>query len=157
MTDAEILRALVTEGGCDPYYGYIAPMSTFDVQRKKDTDFDAARKVDAVAKALFDRAADAIEIISLENEQSARLLTKLQTADDRADALAEENTRLMALLGEIRADLLDEANRRLGTAWGDSCGRRVAMIDGTVWDADAFASGGPAALRKPDAAGGAHD
>ena len=68
-----------------------------------------------------------------------------------ADAI-EENARLRALLATLRTDLLDEANRRLGTAWGDSCGRRVAMIDGTIWDADAFAAGGADALRKPDAA-----
>lgn len=67
-------------------------------------------------------------------------------------ALLNEVEALRALLATLRADLLDEANRRLGSAWGDAAGRRVALIDGTVWDADAFASGGADALRKSDAA-----
>lgn len=85
------------------------------------------------------RAADAIEIISLENEQSARLLTKLQTADDRADALAEENARLRALLGET-SDYVDAltGDPTPGDAAGHAEARDLlAKID--------------AALRKPDA------
>lgn len=74
MTDAEILRTLAGEGSCDPYLGYIAPMYAFDVQRKKDTDFDAARKVDVVAKALFDRAAAAIE-------ENARLRAAIESVE----------------------------------------------------------------------------
>ena len=83
------------------------------------------------------RAADAIEIISLENEQSARLLTKLQTADDRADALAEENARLRAAIESVE-QLQRWANEMTHYHKGE-----------WVLYADVIA-----ALRKPDAAGG---
>lgn len=78
------------------------------------------------------RAAEAIEIISLENEQSARLLTKLQAADDRADALAEENARLRALLADARK----------------SAEARAEVSDYAAAVLDRIDS----ALRKPDAA-----
>ena len=90
-----------------------------------------------VIAAHHTRAADAIEIISLENEQSARLLTKLQAADDRADALAEENARLR--------DMLDDTVGALEAL----CGERPAwqyLLDEVRTE-----------LRKPDAVGGEHE
>lgn len=77
----------------------------------------------------------------------------IDEAIQKAATAIEENARLRSLLATLRDDLLDEANRRLGTAWGDAAGRRVALIDGTVWDADAFANGGADGLRASGAGG----
>lgn len=135
MTDAEVLRVLASEGSCDPYYGHIAPMSAFGVEQKKDTDFDAAREVDAVAKTLFTRAADAIEDL-------AATRRALDDALESERVAHEENARLRASLSAIVSMTKDNA---AGDPDGDALNTLVDIH--TIADA---------ALRKPDA-GGEHE
>lgn len=124
MTDAEIV-AWFREGAASSSRGLAQAQSAAEIR-----EFSQGAYRDT-------RAADAIEIISLENEQSARLLTKLQTADDRADALAEENARLRAAIESVE-QLQRWANEMTHYHKGE-----------WVLYADVIA-----ALRKPDAAGG---
>lgn len=81
-TDAEILREVAESGDCDPYYGYIVPVYAFGVEKTTGTDSRAAYMVDAVARDVFTRAADAIEENARLRAQVAELEAEIERRDD---------------------------------------------------------------------------